>query len=300
MKPRVALTHSGSRAQNIDQALRLIKDDINLKGKKNVLVKVNFTSRDNGLGATNVEAVRALLKFLREFYKGKITIGESTNVPAAVRYERFGYNGLEKEFDVELADLNLGQWEIIDLYDAELKPMKVHFAKKVIESDYRIAIGPPKTHDVVVVTLSLKNLAMGGLRDAGGDKRKLHQGYAVHNLDLYVLAKAFPPQLSIIDGFIGMEGEGPVVGDPVNWGVAIASTEPVAADCLAAQLMGFHISDIGYLWYLQQKKLGVCDIKDMEILGATFKECQRPFRPHSFYKEQKEWRKAEIDKIVGI
>jgi uncharacterized protein (DUF362 family) len=299
MKPRVALTRGGSRAQNIDSALRLIKDDIKLKGKKNVLVKVNFTSRDNQLGATNAEAVRALLKFLREFYKGKIIIGESTNIPAEVRYERFGYKGLDKEFNVELVDLNLGQWEIVDLYDAELGNMKVHFSKTVVESDYRISIGPAKTHDVVGVTLSLKNIAMA-LRHAGGDKRKLRQGYAVHTLDLYLLAKYFPPQLSVIDGFVGMEGDGPMTGDPVEWGVAVASTDPVAADCLAAQLMGFHISDIGYLWYLQEKKIGVCDVNEMEILGSTFKECYRRFRPHPLYSEQKEWRTEAVDKIVGV
>jgi len=94
-------------------------------------------------------------------------------------------------------------------------------------------------------------------------KRKLRQGYPVHTLDLYLLAKAYPPQLGIIDGYLGMDGDGPVTGDPVEWGVAIASTDPVAADCLAAQLMGLHITDIGYLWYLQEKGLGVCDVKDM-------------------------------------
>jgi len=38
--------------------------------------------------------------------------------------------------------------------------MKVHFSKAVVDSDYRISIGPPKTHDMVGVTLSLKNMAM--------------------------------------------------------------------------------------------------------------------------------------------
>ena len=65
MKPKVALVKGGNRAENIDRSLRLLGDEINLKGKKNVLVKVNFSSRDNQLGATHVNAVRALLKFLR-------------------------------------------------------------------------------------------------------------------------------------------------------------------------------------------------------------------------------------------
>ena len=61
MKPKVALVKGGNRAENIDKSLRLLGDDIDLKDKKNVLIKVNFSSRDNRLGATNVDAVRALL-----------------------------------------------------------------------------------------------------------------------------------------------------------------------------------------------------------------------------------------------
>ena len=141
---------------------------------------------------------------------------------ALARYKKFGYLGLEKEFGVELVDLNQGEWESIEVYDTGLRPMILHFSRMVINSDYRIAIGPAKTHDFVGVTLSIKNLAMGALSDATGDKQKMHQGYPVHNLNLYLLAKAYPLQLSVIDGYIGMEGDGPVVGEPVEWRVAIS------------------------------------------------------------------------------
>ena len=235
MKPKVAVVKGRSRAENIDRSLRLLGDDIDLKDKKNVLIKVNFSSRDNQLGATHIDAVRALCKFLRERYTGKISVVESSWGPTMVKFEQFGYMGLEKEFGVELVDLNKGGWELVEVYDAELHPMTLHFSRYIIDSDYRIAIGPAKTHDFVGVTLSIKNLAMGGLRDAGGDKRKMHQGYPVHNLNLYLLAKAYPLQLSVIDGYIGMEGDGPVAGEAKEWGVAISSCEPVAADCLAAR-----------------------------------------------------------------
>jgi uncharacterized protein (DUF362 family) len=300
MKPKVALVKGGNRAENIDKSLRLLGDEINLKGKKNVLVKVNFSSRDNQLGATHVDAVRALLKFLKERYAGKITIAESTWGPTLPRYEQFGYAGLEKEFGVELIDLNKGRWELVEVYDAELHPMALHFSRYVIDSDYRIAIGPAKTHDFVGVTLSIKNLAMGGLRDAGGDKRKMHQGYPVLNLNIYLLAKAYPLQLSVIDGYIGMEGDGPVSGKAKEWGVAVSSCEPVAADSLAAQLMGFSLLDAGYLWYCRKKGLGVGEMDEMEIVGTNPIDCYRKFRPHSTFEAQKNWQDERINKILGI
>ena len=301
MKPKVALVKGGNRAENIDKSLRLLGDDIDLKGKNNLLIKVNFVSTSNQLAATHADAIRPLLRFLRERYNGKITIGEATNRSAFVGFERFGYLDLIKEFGIELVDLNKGTWELVELYDSGLRPIKLHFSKQIIDSDYRIVIGPAKTHDCVVVTLSIKNLAMGGLSNADGDKGKMHQGYPVQNLDIYLLAKAYPPQLSINDGYMGMEGNGPDLGgEPVDWKVAVSSCDPVAADSLTAQLMGFDISDIGYLWYCQKKGLGVSEIGEMNVLGANPKDCYQRFRPHSTFEAQKRWRDEGINKILNI
>lgn len=145
--------------------------------------KVNFVSTKNQLTATHVDAVRPLFRFLRERCDGKTTIGESTLGPACVGYERFGYLGLIKESDVELVDLNNSDWELVQLYDSALRPMKLHFARQLIGSDYLIVIGPAKIHNTVVVTLSIKNLAMGDLSYTHGDKQNMPQGYPVHNLN---------------------------------------------------------------------------------------------------------------------
>jgi uncharacterized protein (DUF362 family) len=204
-----------------------------------------------------------------------------------------------KEFGVEFFDLHNGEFELVDLYDANMQPMKLHFSKQIIESDYRIAIGPVKTHDTVGVTLSIKNLAMGALAD-NGDKGKMHQGYAVHNLNLYLLAKLCPLQLSINDGFTGMENDGPIRGTAVDWGVAVSSCRPLAADCLTAQLMGFDINDVGYLWYCRKMGLGVSDINGMNIMGDNSKDCYRKFLPHSTFEAQKVWRDERVSKLLGI
>ena len=141
---------------------------------------------------------------------------------------------------------------------------------------------------------------MGSLSNAHGDQNRMHQGYPVHNMNLYLLTEAYSPHLSIIDGFTGMEGDGPVSGDSVDWGVAIVSCDPVAADCLATQLMGFKVSDVGYLWYCQRKKLGVGDMSKMDILGADPKDCYHRFRPHPAYEEQKHWRDEEVNQILKV
>jgi uncharacterized protein (DUF362 family) len=309
LKSKVSLVKSNNRAQNVLQALNLIEDEIDLSAKSNVFIKVNFVSTLNQLAATHVDAVRALLEFLRHRYDGKITIGESTETPAIEGYHRFGYMDLTKYYNVKMVDINEGDWIQVDLYDSSLRPMKLRYSRQVAESDCRIVIGPPKTHNAVVATLSIKNLAMGALyckpRPEGGpsmdsDKHKMHQSHAVHNLNLYLLAQAYPPDLSIIDGFLGMEGDGPLDGDPVQWEVAIASRDPVAADCLAAHLMGFPITDIGYLWYCAKKGLGVGDLDQMEIVGTEIRNCFRRFIPPPGYEVQKDWRDKRVAALVGL
>ena len=88
MKPKVALVRGNNRRENIEGTLELIRDDIDLKNKSNILIKVNFVSLTNQLAATHVDAVRGLLRFLRERYTGKITIGESTLGRASDGYNR--------------------------------------------------------------------------------------------------------------------------------------------------------------------------------------------------------------------
>lgn len=339
--PAVALVRGDARADNIAVALGLLGNEIDLRDKSDVLIKVNFVSTTNQIAATHVDGVRALLGFLRERYRGKITIAESTASPAHEGFVRFGYLDLVSEYGVELVDLNEGEWVGVDVYDSALRPMTLRFSRQVAASDYRISIGPPKTHDAAIVTLSIKNLAMGSLhyysrpgtrglarriakkgyrllprslrrtrrvlraRDtasalAGGDKRKMHQGHAVHNLNLYLVAKAYPPHLSIVDGFVGMEGNGPTDGDPVDWKVAIASQDPVAADCLAATLMGFQVSDVGYLWYCHRKRLGMGDIDAMDIRGSDVSTCFREFQRPPTYEAQRLWGDSRVSQILEI
>lgn len=300
MKTKIAFAAGRNRSQNIGNALNLIESDIYLTSKSDVFIKVNFVSTDVQAAATHVDGVRALLRFLRERYSGEITIGESTLGPASPGFERYGYLELIKMFGVELVDLNKGNWEIIQLYNSELRPMKVHFARQILESDYLIAIGPPKTHDSVVVTLSIKNVVMGGVSYTHNDKGKIHQGPAVMNLNLYLMASKRLPDLAIIDGFSAMEGDGPVYGNVVDWGIAAASCDAVALDCLVARLMGFDVSDVGYLWYLQKKGYGVGDTSQMQILGEDIEKYHRKFKPHSAFNWQKKWRDDRVNRLLNL
>lgn len=126
------------------------------------------------------------------------------------------------------------------------------------------------------------------------NKSTIHQGYKAINLNIANLANLVFPHLGVIDGFEGMEGRGPVSGDRVDLGIAIAGLDAVAVDATAAKIMGFNPLDIGYLHYLNEWKVGVADPKNIDVLGVPSPEVAKRFKPHPTYHEQLKW---ELNKM---
>jgi len=295
---RVALVRGEDRYRNALEALEWIADDIELVGVRRVVIKPNFVSVRNPLSATHVEAVRAVLDFLKGRGVEGVTLAEGPALGMLSEGLRsYGYLPLVQEYGLELVDLNQDEGIEVELYDRNLRPMRLQAARTVVECDYRISVGPPKTHDTVIVTLSLKNMAVGSL--VKGHKSRIHQGYAATNLNLYRLAPCVAPHLAVLDGFQAMEGNGPTAGRAVDWRVAMASTDFLAADSLAAELMGFALEEIGYLHYCQLKGLCEGGLEGMELVGnATLSQVQRKFVPHSSYQRQLAWRVPEVERYL--
>lgn len=332
--PTVALVKGSDRYENIAEALALLGKEA-VSGTRHV-VKPNFVSTGTQLAATHREAARAVVDFVRKHSDHPVIIAEGAATSDTFKgYENFGFMELADTYqDIELRDLNRDAWEVVILYDQDLRPTSFRIAKTVSESDHRISLAIPKTHDTAVVTLSLKNMVVGSLiRDmglnvlnlvggvsdqllrlvpswmkpiftfqglsrvgitkiSGSDKVKLHQGYLNLHLFLYQLVRIIPPHLCILDGFTAMEGNGPVSGGRVDWHIAIAGTDGVAVDALAAYLMGFDPQSIGYLYFCSQDGLGQGNINNMNIVGTPLEECRHSFRPHQSYHAQLEWKKG--------
>jgi len=291
MRPIVALAESKSHYDGVYECLSLIERQIreDLKGKKKVLVKPNFVSTRRQLSATHVDAVRAVLDVISRHYSGSIILGEG---PASSSLRdglaNYGYLDLQKEYNVEFADLNKDDYVELEGFDSQLRPLKLRMSKTVVESDYRVSVALPKTHDCVIVTLSIKNIVVGGL--ISGEKWRIHQGYKAMNLNIAKLAKHVMPNLGIIDGFVGMEGSGPVSGDPVDLRMAAASTYPVSLDAVVCRIMGFNPMEVGYLYHLNNWKVGIADLEKIEIIGKSIEDFARKFKPHPRYYEMLNWK----------
>lgn len=299
----VALTRKGSRYESVSAALQRLEAQIDLSDVRQLLIKPNFVSTGRQLAATHVDVVRAVLDFVGSRYDGRIVVGEGAATSSTHRgFQNYGYEALVDEYGVELVDLNADDTTSVEVRDRRLRSQTVQMARTVSEADYRISIGPPKTHDTVVVTLSIKNMVMGALvnpRRRRSSKRAMHQGYPVINLNLALAAPHVWPQLAVIDGWRGMEGRGPSGGDPVRWRVALAGTDPLAVDVLTARLMGFDADEVGYLHYCRRLGLGVGDLERIEVMGNIDpQEAKSSFTPHPRYQRQLAWQLDGVEEYL--
>lgn len=282
------MVKGSDRRDNIRRSLDLIADEIKEAiGNRQVVVKPNFVSTSIQLAATHADHIRGILDFLGAFYKRKVIVAEAAAGNTLDGYKNFNYHELLDEYDLELVDLNRGPFETVVIEDSMGKQFNINVSSLLISPDnYRISAAMLKTHDAVVVTLSIKNMAMGSV--SVSDKAKVHQGFRQTNLNIARLAGLVWPDLAVIDGLVGMEGNGPSFGDPIKVGVAISSTDPMAADRVACEVMGVEFSKVGYLHFC--KELGEHDMERIEIVGAPLRKCIKPFKLHSTVEEQYGWK----------
>ncbi len=325
MKTQVSLIQGADRTNNLQSALDLIAGRLDFRRAARILIKPNLVSPDRQLANTHPDSMRVLLDFIRRSYDGAIDIAEGTaDCGAMTTFERFGYVQLAKDFNARLVDLNASEAVTVKGYNLFRRPFNLRLARPVVESDFRISIGPPKTHNTVLVSLAIKNMVMGSLVNPAmsgiapgqapsnrqmlsmilpgplrSDKLMMHQGWAWTNLNIAILAPHVLPHLAIIDGFEAMEGAGPTQGNPVEWRVALAGTDAVAVDWLTAGLMGFDPEQIGYLHYCRLLGLGVTNLEDIELVGNVMpEEVRRNFQPSPSAGRQARWHLRGANKLL--
>ncbi len=310
---KVALTNGDNRTDNLFRALKSLEKEIaQAIGNRRVVIKPNNVSTDNQLAATHVDALIGILEFLKSIRKlDNAIIAESSAGPTMRGFENFGYMTLVDKYRVKLVDLDQEKFQTLMAFnetDVKPRPVRVSSILANQADNFIISACMLKTHDQAIATLSIKNIVLGaplklpnpnagngraGRGFGGSDKPILHGGGARGiNINLAMLAPLLHPALSVIDGFEGMEGAGPVNGTRVDHRVCVASTDYLAADTVGATLMGIDPADIGYLTYLATARVGESDLSKMEILGEPVARLARKYQLGPSIQNQLKWKNA--------
>lgn len=291
----IAIVRAEDSYNGTKRVLELIKNEIYEKvgGRERFLIKPNFVSTYTYLSATPRETVEAILEFIHNnFNVSEIIIAESPAIGSAWNgFKNYGYYELKKRFgDIELADLDDYDYKEIELVDEYGKTFRVPISSILLDNRYvRISPCRAKTHDTVIVTLSIKNIVVGSIRR--GYKSRIHRGYYTINYAIAKLATYIMSDLGVVDGVEAMEGNGPVAGDPKRWGVVFASINPVNLDIAVSYGMGFDPHDIGYLYLLANWGYGELDVSKIRVVGESLESIRTKFKPHSTYRDQLSWKK---------
>lgn len=304
-KSPVALIAGDSRADNVYKALKLIEPQVRagIARKKRVLLKPNLVSINHQPAATHVDCLEGILEFLKPIYKDEVLIGDSpAGGQATDAFDNYKYHQLANRYNVRFINFDEMPTELRYVSDHRHRPNAIRMVQPMLDPDtYVISAAVLKTHDRAICTLSLKNVAVGSaIKDKGfrwggnkgsNDKMFIHGGphnEAIH-WNLYSLAKIIKPDLAVIDGYQGMEHNGPVGGKPVDHKVAVASADFVAADRIGVDLMGFEFEQVGYLSFCAQAGLGRGELSQIELLGEKLEPHRRKYRPHDTIEQQLEW-----------
>ncbi|MBN1978662.1 MAG: DUF362 domain-containing protein [Anaerolineae bacterium] len=263
---KVALYHCDTVDQ-IPQRLQAIVESLGaervsalFQGKK-VLLKPNVCiDHPPEKGATTHPAVLdAVIRLAADLDAGTIIVGDGAAVGVKGRiFERTGIQAVCEKHGVELRDFNRAQGRRVQLDDA-LALKEATIAETYFEVDTVVNLPVFKTNMLFWISGALKN--MKGLL-VGMEKHKPHYlGVPQCVADLNRMVRQ---DLVIMDGIVGMMGDGPAAGEPANARLLIGGFDPVAVDEVAARLMGFNPARIPMLRLAE--KVGVGSSR-CEVLG---------------------------------
>ncbi|MBZ5594114.1 MAG: DUF362 domain-containing protein [Acidobacteriia bacterium] len=213
---------------------------------KRVLLKPNLVEFDrNSVIHTQAEVLAAAVTLFERLGASEITIGEGPGHRRDAWFlaEEAGYRAAIPDFDARFVDLNRDEVSRVAPFAGN---EGIYLARTALAADLVVSIARMKTHHWAGATLSMKNL-FGVVPGAlyGWPKNHLHQvGIPDCVAGLY---RTFPRSFAIVDGIVGMEGNGPIQGRARPCGVLVMGSDLAAVDATCCRIMGIDPEKIEYL-----------------------------------------------------
>ncbi len=247
---RVAIRSANSYRAGLREMIleTLVEFKPDVKGK-NVLLKPNFVGADpRGVMNTHPAVVAAARECFLQLGASRVLVGEG---PALERdteaiVEAMGLREYLGRLDGAFVDLNVDEVILVSLRTRASRLKRLYLPATLLRADFVVSMPKLKTHHWAGVTLSLKN--MFGIvpgRCYGWPKNILHwAGISRSILDLNSTVR---PDFAIVDGITGMEGDGPLEGEPKASGILVMGDDAVSVDSTCTRAMGLAPERVGYL-----------------------------------------------------
>ena len=272
------------------------------RGRDRIMLKPNLVA-ESPTYTTKPTVVRALAGMMQRAGK-EVTIGEGSaaadgfNFKDEITYrtkrrdildpmqqyvfDQLGYTDLARSMKIPLINLHSG-----DLVEVPLKNGfifdRISLHRSLTETDMLCSVPMMKTHVLATVSLGMKNLiglypgtiyhsVRSWVHEQGAGKKS--PGVAFEILDMVQASK---PGLTLVDGSMAMEGDGPTGGSLVKTDLIIAGTDPLATDLVAAAVMGFKAEEVPTFVWAVKSGMRPADLKEIEIRGERVEDVEHGF-----------------------
>jgi uncharacterized protein (DUF362 family) len=214
-----------------------------------VVLKPNLVEFDDRTAInTDPRLVAAAVVALRRMGAANVVVGEGPGHRRDTQYvvTRSGLVEALEAVDAPFVDLNTDAVGRVALRSRYTAFGELWLPRTIVDADVVISMPKMKTHHWAGLTLSLKNCfgCVPG-RVYGWPKNALH--WAGIEQSILDVAAAVRPDYAIVDGIVGMEGNGPISGTPIPANVVVFGDDPVATDVIGARVMGFDPQKVAYL-----------------------------------------------------
>lgn len=300
---------NGNIAYAVEKAIDLLGGIKTVtKGKERIMLKPNLVA-EGPTFTTKPEVIKALALLMKNAGKD-VSIGEGSAAAGGFNataegifrtkkqdildgmqqyvFDQLGYTDLAQSIKIPLLNLHSGDLTEVQVPEGYLFD-KITIHNSVAETDLLCSVPMMKTHVLATVTLSMKNLiglypgtvyysVRSWLHDHAAEKGS--QGVAYEIVDMN---KSVKTGLTVIDASTAMEGDGPTDGTLVDMGLIIAGTNPLAADMVASQLMGFDPEEIPSVSLAREAGLGPVSSAEIEVRGEKIEDVRRNFKRPNIY-----------------
>ena len=249
-----------------------------IKGKR-VLIKPNLVEphREFSHINTHPHVIRAAAEAFLHLGAHTVLVAEGAGHrrDSLLVLEESGLAELLYEDKIPFFDLNNASVIKIKNAGGMSKLSELFVPEELVLADFVVSVAKMKTHHWTGVTLSMKNLfgIMPGII-YGWPKNVLH--WAGINECIYDINATVCPEFAIVDGIVGMEGDGPIMGDPVKSNVLVMGRNLPAVDATCARIMGINPNKIPYL-KRASGRLGAIKESNIEQRGEKITSVQKKF-----------------------
>lgn len=272
-----ANAYGAGLGETVLRGLRLF--GLNVRGRR-VLLKPNFVEYDPREAInTHPALIGAAIEAFRALGAREVLVGEGPGHRRDTEYilEASSLAEILTETGSRYVDLNQDAVRPVELPARYTGLERLYLPTTALDVDLIVSMPKMKTHHWAGVTLSLKN--MFGIVPGsvyGWPKNLLHWkgiGYSILDINAAVSV----PRFNIVDGIVGMEGNGPIQGDPTSSGVLVLGPDPLAVDATACRLMAIDPLRIGHLAEAGTF-LGNAELEAIEQIGEDLDRFARPYR----------------------